>query len=404
MRVSWSGIRVDLRPGISLPVSCWNQAKEQAQTRSAEYKQLCTDANIKLKEISLKIDELFARCEIMEKRIPTAEEVKDVCSEVQESGNNISQVFDRYFIENPQLEQTTVDSYKQLKRTLLEFFGNDVDINRITERIMHKFVKYLAVTLKNSTIHQRIKLLRAMLRFAQKKHTYNADALEYEFKLKTTPRVIVYLTREELQKFYEYQPQNKNEQDTQSIYLLCCFTGFRISDATRMRWENITENRITKLTKKTTTTVVVELSKLTKSVLARVKEWRKAEGVGTGPQNRIFPDFKRAIFDDTLRDICKKLGFNSIVEYNYYQGSELKTEYIEKWNFITSHTARKTFVVTALTLEIPIPVVMEWTGHKSMKNLDRYTKIVNEVKVRNIQKFDKFIEIDDTQKSTQKDE
>lgn len=404
IRVSWAGIRVDIRPGISLPESCWNPTKEIAQTRNAEYKQLCTEANMKLKEVSLKIDELFARCEIMEKREPTVEEVKDVCSEVQESGNTITQVFDRYFQENPQLEPSTVETYKLLRGGLIAYFGKDVDINRITERMMHKFVNYLAETLKNSTIKQRTNLLRAVLKFAKKKNIYSADALEYEFKLKTTPRVIVYLTREELQKFYEYQPQNKYEQDTQSIYLLCCFTGFRISDAIRMRWENVTDNEITKLTKKTSTTVVVELSQLTKSVLARVKDLREREGAGTGPQDRIFPNYRRTSFEDNLRRICKKLGFNTIVEYNYYQGNELKTEYIEKWDFITSHTARKTFVVTALTLEIPIPVVMEWTGHKSMKNLERYTKIVNEVKVRNIKKFDYFIDTDGTQKSTQKKE
>ena len=403
IRVSWSGIRVDIRPGISLPESCWNQAKEQAQTRIAEYKQLCTEANMRLKEITLRIDELFMRCEV-DKREPTAEEVKDICNDVQVSGSTITQVFDRYFQENPQLEPSTLETYKMLRGGLIAYFGKDVDINRITERTMHKFVNYLTETLKNSTIKQRINLLRAVLKFAKKKSIYSADALEYEFKLKTTPRVIVYLTREELQKFYEYQPQTKYEQDTQSIYLLCCFTGFRISDAIRMRWENVTDHEITKLTKKTSTTVVVELSQLTKSVLARVKDLREREGAGTGPQDRIFPNYKRSSFEDNLRRICRKLGFNSIVEYNYYQGNELKTEYIEKWDFITSHTARKTFVVTALTLEIPIPVVMEWTGHKTMKNLERYTKIVNEVKVRNIKKFDYFIDTDGTQKSTQKKE
>lgn len=55
---------------------------------------------------------------------------------------------------------------------------------------------------------------------------------------------------------------------------------------------------------------------------------------------------------------------------------------------MTSHVARKTFVVNAVTLDIPVNVIMEWTGHKTLKSMDPYLKIVDEVKRSNMHKFD----------------
>lgn len=51
-------------------------------------------------------------------------------------------------------------------------------------------------------------------------------------------------------------------------------------------------------------------------------------------------------------------------------------------------TARRTFVVTALTIGIPAEVIMRWTGHSDWKSLQPYVAIVEDLKRSEMEKFD----------------
>lgn len=59
-----------------------------------------------------------------------------------------------------------------------------------------------------------------------------------------------------------------------------------------------------------------------------------------------------------------------------------------KWTLLSTHCARRTFVVTALQLGIPIEVITRWTGHSDLKAMRPYIAIVDELKAKNMAKFD----------------
>lgn len=60
---------------------------------------------------------------------------------------------------------------------------------------------------------------------------------------------------------------------------------------------------------------------------------------------------------------------------------------VPKYQAITTHAGRRTFVVNALRLGIPPSVVMEWTGHSDYKAMKPYIKIVDESKAVNMRRF-----------------
>ena len=65
-------------------------------------------------------------------------------------------------------------------------------------------------------------------------------------------------------------------------------------------------------------------------------------------------------------------------------------EIVEKYALLTTHAGRRTFIVNALRLGIPAPVIMEWTGHSDYKAMKPYIKIVDAAKVENMDKFNSY--------------
>ena len=53
-----------------------------------------------------------------------------------------------------------------------------------------------------------------------------------------------------------------------------------------------------------------------------------------------------------------------------------------KWEFISTHTARRTFVTLSLEKGMRPEVLMTITGHKDNKTMKKYLKIVSKVKER----------------------
>lgn len=77
-----------------------------------------------------------------------------------------------------------------------------------------------------------------------------------------------------------------------------------------------------------------------------------------------------------------------MVRVVYFQGEMRKEKILPKYALLTTHVARRTFVVTALLLGIPAEVIMRWTGHSDFDAMKPYVKIVDELKVQSMSKFD----------------
>ena len=93
-----------------------------------------------------------------------------------------------------------------------------------------------------------------------------------------------------------------------------------------------------------------------------------------------------------MNDYLKELG--QICEINepqkvvFYQGSKRRESVFPKWQLLTTHCGRRTFVVNALRLGIPSEVIIRWTGHSDFKAMKPYVKIVDELKKQSMAKFD----------------
>ena len=81
----------------------------------------------------------------------------------------------------------------------------------------------------------------------------------------------------------------------------------------------------------------------------------------------------------------KKIGFNETVSYSYTRGGKLNTDTKEKWEMISSHTARRSAATNMyLTGRMKTYEIMQLTGHTTEKNFFRYIKVTSDDTAKSI--------------------
>jgi integrase len=104
--------------------------------------------------------------------------------------------------------------------------------------------------------------------------------------------------------------------------------------------------------------------------------------------NVVFPVIANQNMNSSLHLLFKLAGFNDPIKIVYYQGNERKEELIPKYELISTHAGRRTFICMALSKGIPPSVVMKWTGHSDYKAMKPYIDIADDVKEEYMKKFD----------------
>lgn len=72
------------------------------------------------------------------------------------------------------------------------------------------------------------------------------------------------------------------------------------------------------------------------------------------------------------------------------KGNVRYEEVLPKYSLLTTHCGRRTFIVNGLRLGVPAEVIMKWTGHSDYKAMKPYIKIVDKLKVSEMEKFNTF--------------
>ncbi len=88
-----------------------------------------------------------------------------------------------------------------------------------------------------------------------------------------------------------------------------------------------------------------------------------------------------------LKEIGEILNWDTLVKEQYFIENQMYEEFYPKKAVISTHAARRTFVINALRLGIPSEVIIKWTGHKDFSALKPYVKIVDELKASEMNKF-----------------
>ncbi|MCI7310388.1 MAG: site-specific integrase, partial [Prevotella sp.] len=344
------------------------------------------------------INEVFARYELLEKRVPTPQEVKDLFNDMigkasllDESGNlDLWNVFDLFSEQVGEKNQWTTSTFQKFRtlRHHLKSFCPTLSFPSLTEEKLQDFVAYYnKKDFRNTTISKQLAFLRWFLRWAAQKGYYNGDLHDtFKPKLKgisVDSKEIIYLSQEEVKQLqvFQFQPMQEALERVRDVFLFQCFTGLRYSDVAKLRRSDVKKGIVHVVTKKTVDGLRIELNKHSQAILDKYKDC-------TFPGDKVLPVISNEKMNAHLKTLGQVVGLDEPTRIVYFKGNQRHEEVYPKWYLLTTHVGRRTFVVTALQLGIPVEVIMRWTGHSNFDAMKPYAKIVDELKEKSMSKFD----------------
>lgn len=243
------------------------------------------------------------------------------------------------------------------------------------------------VGLKNTTIRKKLDYLRWFLNWATERG-FNTNMAYKSFHptLKETQKKVIFLNKQELEqlKLLNIPKEHASLENVRDVFLFCCFSGLRHSDAYNLRRNDIKGDHIEVTTVKTADSIFIELNSITRQILDKYKDV-------DFPDNKALPVISNQAMNRELKDLCKLAGINENIRITTYKGNQRKDEIKEKWELVGTHTGRRTFIVNCLSLGIAPNVVMKWTGHSDYKSMKPYIDIVDTIKASEMTKLDSIL-------------
>ena len=226
----------------------------------------------------------------------------------------------------------------------------------------------------NRTISKQVGFLKWFLRWAfSNGYSNNKDFDLFKPKLKVVPKKVIFLTPDELKKLENcYIPDTQQYlARTRDVFLFCCYTSFRYSDAYNLRKSDIKNGHIEITTIKTADSIRIPLNNDAKAILAKYQDI-------PFEYDKALPVVSNQKMNDYLQILCKMAEIDDPVHETYYQGEVRMERTTPKWQLISTHAARRTFICRALSLGIPPQIVMKWTGHSDYKAMKPYIDIADQ--------------------------
>ncbi|MEP7376803.1 MAG: site-specific integrase [Chitinophagaceae bacterium] len=235
----------------------------------------------------------------------------------------------------------------------------------LTYEHIHKNRREIVKGLKTNTIGKNIKQLIVFLKNRKQKRIITELDLS-GFKIVEEDADAIYLTPEEINTVLQMDLSGKPHLcKYRDLLVFGCLTGLRFSDFSIIRSEDVRDGMLYKKQIKTKHWVVVPLRD-------------EANHIFINSFNRNIPVISNADFNYYIKEVGKVAGFLQPIKHSYLKGNKTIIETKPKYQWITSHTCRRSFCTNEFLAGTPVELIMKISGHKSLKDFYRYIKIAPE--------------------------
>ena len=404
MRVSFNHNRPDFYTGVNLTEIDWNSETQRSwQKKSLE--------NRELDKLQTIIEDIFEEFEYEHKRFPTVEQLREAfkiatnkkpAAIEKEDSLSLQDLFDLHSAKSGNINQWSYNTYRKYNKIKNHFYlyNKNLEVDSLTEDDLIGFIKYLQTApidfisktkkepLRNSSVAKMIVDFKTVLRWASSEKIYSGH-LHNDFRPKFKGSAgdlkdLVFLTWDELMKMYHYEFSDKDSEldKVRDVFCFCSFTGLRYSDVKKLKRNHIKKDFIVVTTEKTIDPLRIELNDYSEEILKKYEE-------ADFPNNLALPVKRNTDYNKDLRKIAEILEFDEEINEVYFVGSKRFEHSHKKYEVLSSHAGRRTFVVNGLTLGISDKVIMKWTGHKNHDAMRPYIKIVDDLKQQEMKKFNR---------------
>jgi integrase len=399
--IRFSGTRLFYFTGYRINVSCFNSDEQKAikNTTAVEGKRKVSysDINRRIKLIEAALTNLFDNIQAVPDKSTIVKSLDDVCKKGTQEGNDnevesfeFLQVFDNY-INNARLSKgrknhatSTLNHWKRFaesEKVTLTF-------EAITAETLRQFEKFLLSEKKTvkeqtekeiknktakkptkkdtegktargvNTLHSIFALTRAFWNYAIKELKTKGIILQYPFDSYQIPAEVygtpIYLTIEERNMLFNAVIENERLTRIRDIFVLQCLTGARVGDLCKFTKDNITDNILSYIPRKTKegkpVTVTVPLGVKAKELLSRYDM----------PDGRLMPFITDQRYNEYLKELFELVKLTRIVTRQ--NSTTREEENVRLCDIASSHMARRCFI-GGLFGKVDSAIIASMSGH-----------------------------------------
>ena len=298
---------------------------------------------------------------------------------------NIFEAFDIYIEEKKNKDsENTIKKYRSTLNHLKDFCGKRTNIDfqdfsfAFLERFKGHLIKEAGHT--HNTVVKYTKAIKSFGNWANDRgYNPNPDYVKFKIEGEKEP-AIIYLTWQELMNLYKLKVSSEPLKQVRDVFCFGCFTGQRYSDIANLKPEHIVNDIWINAPIKSHNTkpLYIPLNNYAKEILNKYKDL---------PSGKALPVISNQKMNDYLKDLGEEAEFFSNVTIYRFKAGERIENTLKKFEVLTTHIMRKTFVTNALSLGMQTATIKEFTGHKSEKDFNRYLAVITEDKIKAMNMF-----------------
>lgn len=367
--ITWKGNRIQKSIGQSIETDNWDFRKNKAKSTFKD----AVNFNAYLQNIETTLQNFYSESssygKVMNKNKIKTKLYEILNNGIKEENRNIGVVtaFERFFVEyrvnGSKLRPRTLVNYQTCRNKLKlyeERIGSKLDFDDITIEFYNNFLEFLYEVNSNNSVGNMIKNLKTFMKWSQTMKYHNNDDYK-EFKPPHSEAMFsIVLTKEELNRIISIETTNPSIEFAKLFMIVNCRIGLRSSDLLEVIKEfELSSNKIRFFQVKTSSLQTVEIPKDVIQMIRRLKELYRS-------------GLSRDYINKNLRKVGKLARMNEIETSIRLVGSKREIVKKPRWKLLTTHVGRRTFATRAMEKRIPIHVIMEFTGHKTIASFQRY--------------------------------
>jgi len=364
---SFDGYRIKTYSGERIDFRLWDDEKRVTGGKNR------IGINQRLAAFQSKIEKIYRDGKVLDETV-TPNYIRAKLTTMKHEPKSINAYFEEFIkVKKATLVPNSLKAYTTTSNHLKEYFNKKrvkISFNEIDEKFYNSFVNYMIeeVGLTNNTVNKLTKNLKSFLKWASEQG-YHQNETFRRFSYKENESEIFVLDWEELIHLYNLEIEKDYLRQVRDIFCFGCFTSLRYSDIYNLKKNQITNDIINLRVQKTKEVLQIPLNKYSKTIL---------EKYSSLPTEKCLPVISNQKMNDYLKIVGALADMKSIVTRVKYKGTERIEENLPKYDILTTHIARKTFITNAFRLNIPVEVIMQISGHKDHKVFKRYNKIAQE--------------------------
>ena len=250
-------------------------------------------------------------------------------------------------------------------------------MDKITGATLDEYQNFLVSEgYNNKTIENHMSYFKQILKWAYEKGylKYGKDVMDHKIKkLKIAkPTPFNYLTWDEFLQFYNYEfdELEKDLELARDRFCFCCATSLRHSDLGLLKKSNFDNpdnpTSFTIVSKKTDDALTIPLNEYSRSIYMKYKD---------SDNGLLFPKKSNQKMNKCLKKIAERLAITREVSKTEYCGKDRSDITIKISDIISTHAARRTFVVHCAEKGWNEELIRTYTGHEDFRAMRPYFAI-----------------------------